>query len=154
MSVLLYDFQEWSAHACESSLSDPWPRDRQVVGVKVSHWPVRLFALQRWGFWPCCVIVWACHVVVWPCRVLYLNISRNQTFGWSYQDKKWGLIAKTYNLYKKLQCNRVIPWKSQHQKWPKLDSFWQLMIIIPLFILLLAAIGAKLICPHGGLQVN
>ena len=37
-------------------------------------------------------------------------------------------------------------------KMPKWDSFWQ--VIVPLSILLLAAIGAKLIGPHGNLQVG
>ena len=43
----------------------------------------------------------------------------------------------------------VRPFECQPEKRPKWDSFWQVMSI-----LLLAAIGVKLIGPHGGLQVD
>ena len=48
--------------------------------------------------------------------------------------------------------HRVIPQKCQPEKQSKCDSFdW---LWYPLSILLLTAIGAKLIGPHGGLQVG
>ena len=51
----------------------------------------------------------------------------------------------------RVQDRWVIPRECHPKKRPKWDSFWQVMV--PLSILLLATMGAKLIGPQGGLQV-
>ena len=58
------------------------------------------------------------------------------------------LYCHTASLRASIDCRWVIPQKSQSEKRPK--RFWQ--VYIPMYFLLLAAIVAKLIGPHSGLQ--